>query len=43
MATWIVGGVVALAAGAAIWKIVRDRRSGKHACSGDCSHCKGCH
>ena len=37
MATWIVGGVVLLAAAAAIWKIVRDRKKGACSCGGDCS------
>ncbi len=45
MATWIVGGVLALLVGAVIWKMVRDKRSGKSSCScgGDCSRCGGCH
>ncbi len=44
MATWIVGGIVALAVGAAVWKIIHDKRAGKGSCScgGDCSHCHGC-
>ncbi len=43
MATWIVGGVLALLVGAVIRKMIRDRRSGKSACGGDCSRCGGCH
>lgn len=43
MATWIVGGVLALLVGAVIRKMIRDRRSGKSACGGDCSRCSGCH
>ncbi|HIS42169.1 MAG TPA: FeoB-associated Cys-rich membrane protein [Candidatus Limiplasma pullicola] len=42
MATWIVGGVVLLAAAAAIWKIVRDRKKGACSCGGDCSRCSRC-
>ena len=42
MATWIVGGVVLLAAAAAIWKMVRDRRKGGRSCGGDCSRCSRC-
>ncbi len=43
MATWIVGGVIVLAVAAVIWKMVKDKRSGKGGCSGDCSRCSGCH
>ena len=43
MATWIVGIIVALAAGAAIGKMVADKRAGKSSCGGDCSKCRGCH
>lgn len=45
MATWIVGGVVALVVAAIVWKMIRDRRAGKSSCScgGDCSKCHGCH
>ena len=42
MATWIIGSVVLLAAGAALWKIIADKRKGK-SCCGDCSKCRGCH
>ena len=42
MATLIVGGVVLLAAAAAVWKMVRDRRKGGCSCGGDCSRCSGC-
>ncbi|MDD3335922.1 MAG: FeoB-associated Cys-rich membrane protein [Eubacteriales bacterium] len=43
MATWIVGGVLVLIVGAIVWKMVKDRRQGKTACScgGDCAHCHG--
>ncbi len=45
MATWIVGGVLAVVVGLIIWKMIRDKRTGRSACScgGDCSHCSGCH
>lgn len=46
MATWIVGGIVALVVAGVIWKMVRDKKSGKSSCSccGDCSQCHGnCH
>ena len=43
MATAIVGGIVAVLVGAVIWKMVRDKKSGKGGCGGDCAHCKGCH
>ncbi|MCH5286986.1 MAG: FeoB-associated Cys-rich membrane protein [Christensenellaceae bacterium] len=43
MATFVVGAVVLLAAAAAVWKIVSDRKAGKCACGGDCSKCRGCH
>ncbi len=43
MATWIVGGILAVIVAAVIVKMIRDKRSGKSCCSGDCSHCGGCH
>lgn len=43
MATWIIGGVLALIVAAVIVKMIRDRRSGKSCCSGDCGKCGGCH
>ncbi len=43
MATWIVGGILAVIVAAVIVKMIRDKRSGKSCCSGDCSHCSGCH
>ena len=44
MATWIVGGVVVLIVAAVVWKMIRDKRAGRGACScgGDCSSCHGC-
>ena len=35
----ILGIVVALI----VRSMVRDKKNGKSACGGDCSHCKGCH
>jgi len=45
MATWLVGGALALIVAAVIVKMIRDKKSGKGSCScgGDCSRCKGCH
>ena len=43
MATWIVGGILAVIVAAIIVKMVKDRRSGKGVCSGDCGKCHGCH
>ena len=44
MATWIVGGIVALVVAAVVWKMIRDKRVGRGACScgGDCARCHGC-
>ena len=43
MATWIVGGALVLIGGAIVWKMLRDKHSGKGgcACGGDCAHCHG--
>lgn len=45
MATWIVGGVVALLVIGIIVKMIRDKKTGKIGCScgGECGSCKGCH
>ena len=43
MATWIIGGILAVIVAAIIIKMVRDRRAGKGGCAGDCSRCRGCH
>ena len=45
MATWIVGGIVALIVGAVIAQMIKDKRRGKRVvtCGGDCSKCRGCH
>lgn len=42
MATWIVGGALALLVGAIVWKMIRDKRAGKGGCSCGCDHCSGC-
>lgn len=41
MATWIVGGALALIVGAILWKMVRDKRQNKGGCGCDCAHCHG--
>ena len=45
MATWIVGGVVALLVVAIVIKMVRDKKAGKGSCScgGDYGQCHKCH
>ena len=35
----VLGAVVALI----VRSIVKDKKSGKSSCGGDCSNCKGCH
>lgn len=35
----VLGAVVALI----IRGMIKDKKSGKSACEGDCGHCKGCH
>lgn len=44
MATWIIGLLLALAVGAIVLKMVRDKRNGKGGCScgGGCSECHCC-
>ena len=41
MATWIVGGALAVLVGAIVFKMVRDRRNGKGGCSCNCGGCGG--
>lgn len=42
--TLIAGGIVLLLVGLVVWKMVKDKKSGKSIqCGGDCSKCKGCH
>ncbi|MFQ7230407.1 MAG: FeoB-associated Cys-rich membrane protein [Blautia wexlerae] len=43
MGTLIVGAILVLIVGLIIKGIVRDKKSGKSSCGGDCSNCKGCH
>lgn len=44
METIIVGGILAAIVAAVIWKMIKDKKSGKSGCcGGDCSCCKGCH
>ena len=42
MATWIIGGALVIIVGAVVWKMISDRRKGKHSCSCGCG-CEGCH
>lgn len=42
MATWIIGGVLVVIVGAVVWKMISDKRKGKHSCSCGCG-CKSCH
>ena len=42
MASWIIGGVLIVIVGAVVWKMVSDKRKGKHSCSCGCS-CESCH
>ena len=42
MGTALVGGILALIVGLLIWKLVRDKKSGKSSCDGNCAHCKSC-
>ena len=41
MATWIVGGALAIIVGAIVFKMVRDKRNGKGGCSCNCGGCGG--
>ncbi|MBR6767400.1 MAG: FeoB-associated Cys-rich membrane protein [Clostridia bacterium] len=43
MATVIVGGIVLLVVALVIRVMIRDKKSGKHSCGGNCANCKGCH
>ncbi len=42
MATWIIGGALAVIIGAIIWKMLSDRRKGKRSCGYNCEGCHGC-
>ena len=41
--TLVVLVVVACAAGLAVRRVIKDKKSGRRACGGDCSKCRGCH
>ena len=41
MATWIIGGALAVIVAAIVIQMIK--RRGKGGCSGDCGHCRGCH
>lgn len=45
MGTIIVGGILVVIVGAIVWKMVKDKKSGKSIqCGCDCSKCSGhCH
>lgn len=43
LATIVVALLVLVALGLAVYKMIRDKREGKHSCScGGCSGCSGC-
>ena len=42
MANWIIGGVLVVIVGAVVWKMISDRRKGRHSCSCGCG-CESCH
>ena len=42
MATWVVGGLLAVAVIAIIWKMIRDKLQHRGGCCGDCSGCTAC-
>ena len=42
MATWIIGGALVIIVSAVVWKMISDRRKGKHSCSCGCG-CESCH
>ncbi len=44
MGTLITGAIVLIIAGFAVKSLIKDKKSGKSSCGGDCSHCGGhCH
>ena len=43
MATWIIGGILAVIVAAIIVNMIKDKRSGNGGCDGDCGKCHGCH
>ena len=42
MGTLVVVLVLAIALGAIVRKVLRDKRAGRHACGCDCGSCSGC-
>ena len=43
MGTFVVGAILVLIVGLIVRGIVKDKKSGKSSCGGDCSHFSGCH
>ena len=43
MGTLVVGGILLVIVVLIVRGIVKDKKSGKSSCGGDCSHCGGCH
>ncbi|MBE5773087.1 MAG: FeoB-associated Cys-rich membrane protein [Clostridiales bacterium] len=43
MATVIVSGIVLLVVALVIRSMIKDKKSGKHSCGGNCASCRGCH
>ena len=43
MGTVVVGAILLLIVVLIVRNIVKDKKSGKSSCGGDCSHCRGCH
>ena len=43
MGTFVVGAILLLIVVLIVRNIVKDKKSGKSSCGGDCSHCRGCH
>ena len=42
MGTIVVSAVLVLVVAAIVRSLIKDKKSGKSACGGDCSHCRGC-
>lgn len=43
MGTIVVLAALVLIVALIVRSMIKDKRSGKSSCGGDCSHCKGCH
>ncbi|MCM1256969.1 MAG: FeoB-associated Cys-rich membrane protein [Roseburia sp.] len=43
MGTFVVGAILVGIVALIIRSMMRDKKSGKSQCGGDCGHCKGCH